>query len=382
MKTNAKLLGLTVLTVSLVLLAVSQSVTATPNKRHNTERAQAAYEALQQYFYEAERKLYGETYPHKGGNRYSYVWPFASAMQATVALARIPEVGERYAQDVQDRLDGLAAYWNGSKSPPGYDSYVRPPLGGGGDLFYDDNEWLAIELIKAYRLTGNEEALERAKELFALFVHGWDADESHPCSGGVFWTQAPWSQDRNTVSNAPAAEVGLYLYEMTNDSYYLDWAKKMYDWVNGCLLAPNGLYWDHIKLSGEINKTHWTYNQGTMIGASVLLYRATGDQAYLDRAAGIAEAALNYYGKSRIYAQPIVFNSIFFENLLLLDDARPNPKYRKYIQDYADEIWTTIRDPQTGLLVFDADRSTELLEQSAFAAIYANLAGYKRNGRN
>ena len=371
---SLKTISFTVLLITLVLFSSSNGVLAKSGKNQNAERAEASYQALQKYFYQPDTKLYSESYPHSGNNKYSYVWPYAAAIQSTVALAGMPKVGERYQADIQDRLDGLEAYWNDTTAPAGYDSYVRAPLGGGGDKFYDDNDWIALELIKIYRITGDALALERAKELFDLQVHGWDNDPSHACSGGVFWTQAPWSKDRNTVSNAPAAQIGLHLYKITGDSYYLDWAKKMYDWVNGCMLAPNGLYWDHIDLNGNINKTQWSYNQGTMIGASVLLYEATGDWSYLERAVSIADAAMKYYGSSRLYSQPIIFNSIFFENLLMLDDIKKNSKYRDYIQNYADEVWTTLRNPQTGVLEIDPNRPAELLEQSALVTIHAQLA--------
>ena len=195
----------------------------------------------------AAHRSISEEYPRTGGNAYSYVWPFSQAMAATIDLSGIRSVGAGYGADVQDRLAGLQLYWNDTTTPPGYDSYVRPPLGGGGDKFYDDNEWIGLELVQRYRMTGDQAALARARQIFDLVDFGWDSDPTHPCPGGTFWTQAPWSQDRNTVSNAPGAELGLQLYELTADAtqkaHYLASSTRMYDWVNSCLLAPNGLYW-------------------------------------------------------------------------------------------------------------------------------------------
>jgi rhamnogalacturonyl hydrolase YesR len=110
---------------------------------------------------------------------------------------------------------------------------------------------------------------------------------------------------------------------------------------NGCLQSPNGLYWDHIDLEGNINKTIWSYNQGTMLGASVLFYKVTKDQSYLIKASRKHRERGVLWEFSRLYSQPIVFNSIFFENLLLLDSVKHDPKYLKYMQTYADEIWNT-----------------------------------------
>jgi hypothetical protein len=122
-----------------------------------------------------------------------------------------PGVGHSYLEAVHDRLDGLRRYWDGRSQPPGYDSYVRFRLGGGGDKFYDDNEWVGLELLRIHHLIGNPDVFNRARQVFDLVVSGWDDDSSHPAPGGIFWTQAPWSQDRNTVSNAPGAELGLRL---------------------------------------------------------------------------------------------------------------------------------------------------------------------------
>lgn len=301
-------------------------------------------------------------------------------MAGTIDLFGIRKgrVGDDYADDVQARLEGLEHYWNPSKSPPGYDSYVRPPYGGGGDIFYDDNEWIGLELVQLYRMTGNERALERARRVFDLVVHGWDDDPSHPRPGGVFWTQASWSDDRNTVSNAPGAELGLQLYQLTEDEelkeYYLGWARRMYEWVNEHLRAPNGLYWDHVNMDGTITKWIFTYNQGTMLGANVLLYEITGEKPYLDEAERIADRALEYFGREGLFEEDMAFAAIFFKNLLLLQNVDSDPRYRRAMQAYADAIWNRARDPETNLIRRDSDSPTHLLQQSAFVQINAALA--------
>ncbi|MFD0049570.1 glycoside hydrolase family 76 protein [Actinomycetes bacterium NPDC127524] len=372
----------TCLVVTLVVMAAlwmvpGTSTLAASHQKKNTLRAIATYESLQKYFYQPSAKLYTEEYPREGGNPYSYVWPFSRAMAATIDMTRIPKIGKAYVSDRNERLEGLKLYWNNETNPTGYDSYVRPPEGQGGDKFYDDNDWIALNFLKLYQLTGDHSALKRAKDIFKLEVLGWDNDPSHPYPGGVFWTQAPWSQDRNTISNAPVAQIGLYLYQITGDKYYFDWAKKTYDWVNNSMLAPNGLYWDHVDLKGNIEKTQWTYNQGMMIGANVLFYKTTGDKMYLERAESLAEKSMQYYGDTQLYKNPPEFNAIFFENLQLLFSVKHNNEYRKYTQAYADKMWDRERNPKTGLFQRDPQKPVPLIEQAAMIEIYANLA-YKK----
>ncbi len=149
----------------------------------------------------------------------------------------------------------------------------------------------------------------------------------------------------------------------------------MYGWTNTYLLAPIGLYWDNIDLRGTIEKTQWSYNQGTMIGAGVLLYRATGDERYLAQAERTADAAIAFYGTNdRYFAQHPAFNAIFFKNLLLLDEIRPKAAYRQAMQSYADTVWQRMRDGNTGLFVFTPGQPAMLLENAAMVQIYALLA--------
>lgn len=344
-------------------------------------RARASCAALQRYFYDRETSLYLETYPREGGNPWSYVWPFSQAMIATQAVAGIPAIGRQYAAAVRDRYAALEAYWNAETAdPPGYDSYLRPPLGHGGDIFYDDNEWIALGMMQRRYMGSGGASLERVDQIFALIVYGWDTNPDNPCPGGVFWTQANWSNDRNTVSNAPGAEVGLHLYLATGEQRYLDWSIRMYDWVRDCMLAPNGLYWDHIDLAGVIEKTQWSYNQGTMIGAGVLLYRATGDQTYLDHAQDTATKALAFYAENeRYFNQPARFHAIFFANLLQLSAIEPDAAYREAMAWYADESFRRFRDPATGLYRFEGERPVTLLEQSGMIRIEAMLAWNPRD---
>lgn len=354
-------------------------------------RAEAAYEALQKYFYQEESGLYLEQYPkQENDNPYSYVWPFSQALAATIDLSGIrkAQIGKQYTDDVEDRFDALEHYWNPDTQPVGYDSYVRAPYGDGGDHFYDDNEWIGLEMVQHYRMTGDETALERARQIFDLVVYGWDDDESHPCPGGVFWTQASWNNDRNTVSTAPGAELGLHLYQLTNDTdkqeYYLNWSKKMYNWVNECMRTPNGLYWDHIDLEGNITEWIFTYNQGTMLGASVLLYEITGDVSYLNRAKDIADTAIDYFGQNdRLYEEDLDFTSIFFKNILLLQNVDYDPKYTHIMEKFADRIWEEDRDPKTNIIKRgDPGSPTHLLRQSAFVQINASLAWVKADFDN
>jgi hypothetical protein len=111
-----------------------------------------------------------------------------------------------------------------------------------------------------------------------------------------------------------------------------------------------------------------------MLGAGVLLFKATGNLRYLRDARSVASASLAFYSDPAVLAkQGAAFNSIWFKNLLILDSVIPDPRYRKAMQAYADLNWQTTRDPATNLYHFGTG-SVELLQQAGMTQIQALLA--------
>ncbi|RFC77895.1 glycoside hydrolase family 76 protein [Streptomyces sp. AcE210] len=340
-------------------------------------RARDAYRALDRYFDANDGTgLVREQYPPAADDRpYAFEWPHSQVHIAALDLAL---ADRRYEAKLAERARGQEHYWNtagGTTGLPGYASYPVAPHGSGGDMFYDDNEWVGLAKVQLHLQTGDKAALRRAEEIFALVESGWDTDADHSAPGGVFWTQAPWSQDRNTVSNMPGAQLALRLHQITGEARYLRSAARFYDWTNQHLRTPDHLYWDHIDLKGTIEKTIWSYNQGVPVGVGVLLYQATGEPAHLREAERVAEAAYAYFvAGGRLFGQPVFFNSIFFKNLLLLESVTGGTKYQRAMTDYADSLWSQVRDADTGLVRFNSAGTTQAIEQAAFTQIYAVLA--------
>ncbi|MBV9131404.1 MAG: glycosyl hydrolase [Chloroflexi bacterium] len=280
-----------------------------------------------------------------------------------------------------DAPDYFEPYWDTTTSPPGYLAAMFESSGS-GRKFFDDNAWTGLDLVETYRSNGDSAALTRAVQIFNFTVSGWDDAPTDPDPGGVWWAQQnpnPRFAHRNTISTASSAELALRLYEATGriDTHYLDWATRMYTWVDSYLRGSNGLYGDHVDLAGQVDPGQLTYNQGTMIGAAVLLYRSSGNGEYLARARATAETSLDVFGPD--YNQQPAYNAVFFRNLLLLEADTRDGHYRAAMQAYADTVWDTLHDPATGLFNFANGRSRSvephrLLDQAAMLQIYALLA--------
>jgi hypothetical protein len=363
--------GLAVALLALAVWGGAAAVRAGAQASVDAERALATYAAMQQQYYMPWHQLYrGEE--AEGEQEFAHLWPYTQALAATTALAGIPSLSAQYATAVRERLLGLRSYWSKRTKPPGYTSGVL--AAGGGWKYYDDNEWIGLQLVRAYRVLGDRRLLALAAELFRLVVFGWDGNARHPCPGGVWWTQREGTFKRNTVSNAPGAELGLELYQITRRPIYLQWSRRMYHWVRVCMRETSGLYVDNIDLNGTIDKSIFIYNQGTMLGAEVLLYQISGDAKYLARAQEAASTTLAYFTAAQLEGQNPFFFAIFADNLLRLNALAPNPAYTAYLEEYANRAWNTYRNPESGLFDFHDQRPTLLLQQAAMTQLFAYLS--------
>jgi Glycosyl hydrolase family 76 len=321
-------------------------------------RADASYQALQSNLYlgPAGHGLYQESTPAPAGaNPYSYLWEFREATQATVYLQNIPGNTGRYRTDVADRFGALPRYSSTDPAHAGYDSYPPAPLGTGGDLFYDDNAVVGLSLLTQYRAGGDRSMLDKARAAFTTDTRAWDTDPAKSCPGGLHWVDSSANTMRAANVTGLFAQLSAGLYQITGQPDYLSWAQRAYDWNRTCLRQSPGLYQNDRDDNGTTNTTLWTYNSGAMIGTATELYRATGDRTYLDQAVSDADGALAYWtADDRLYTQPAIFNSFFFQDLLLLDSQHPDPRFRAVLSDYADRLWADNRDPATGLFRFQA----------------------------
>jgi glycosyl hydrolase family 76 len=356
-------------------------------------RAIAAYEAMQSAYYIPGSGLYS-------GEPYSFLWPFSQAFAATVSLYQIPHMARasvgRYTHETHARLQGLERYWGpagqtlpgrpteeeeeASEPPeegdqfvttmPSFNGNVVPP---GGVSYYDDNEWVGIELVRLYKRTHEPALLERAEQVMGFVMAGWQTNPKLACPGGVPFSDSPDNTDRNTITDGPAAELGVQLYRITHNTSYLQFAGMAYQWVRTCLLTPSWMYADHIRTHGTVVDKLWSYTQGVMIGAGVMLYQATHNPTYLGEARQTAKAALAYFTLPRLEEESPFFPSVYFRNLMYLDSITRDPPGRKLAQAYVDHAWVNQRS-KGNLFAFGSPPTPELLWQAAIVQIYALLS--------
>ena len=278
---------------------------------------------------------------------YEDLWPFADAWSALCTLGSLPDQIDALVM-IDEMLAGLQSYSRDrgileSTGDAGFESVVTPPLGSGGDRYYDDNAWLGLALVRQHDLTGNPAILRLAERVFTFVVSGWSTDPTWKVPGGIRWKEPASNRSRNTCVNGPAAELGARLHKRTGDESYLEWSGRIYDWTRRALLRPDALYADQIAPDGSLTSTIWSYNQGSMIGAGVLIAQQTGHSSFLDQSIETAASYLARRNVDDLLTQDPAFNAVLFRNLLLLEQVRPDDRYRSLMTDYGNTMWASRR---------------------------------------
>ncbi len=165
--------------------------------------------------------------------------------------------------------------------------------------FNDDVMWLVIALTRAYLDTGRGDYLTVAR---ANFDRIYARALSDDLGGGLFWRIE--CESKNTCVNCPGSIAAQLLAQATGDPSYTEKGRVCLDWAVRMMFEPDtGKVYDCINLDGSVSKWSSTYNQGTFLGACLMLYRSTGEQAYLD----YANAAARYV-RDVMYAGGVMDN--------------------------------------------------------------------------
>ena len=305
----------------------------------------------------------------KLGSGTADVWPYTAALEAHCsvlqALEAIRDIAPQVYADNHDRfvtrlkqLFNALDYYRGTYTLNSYAQIKNWSIYGvhrggskgtaavtGIENVYDDQMWICRELVRAYKLTGDEAYLTKAEYLANYCIDGWDCclDANGNEYGGISW--GPGYNSKHSCSNGPIIQPLVWLAEIyktdneeanlryyyilpdgtrTNElrkhsDVYLEMAKKVYAWQKEKLLnKQTGVYWDMLGAPSEIkyvgegrNKyrdhvdtggptgTAYTYNTGTMLAGTTELYRVTGEKDYLTDLESLTKSCWTQFAKGK-----------------------------------------------------------------------------------
>lgn len=297
------------------------------------------------------------------------VWPYTAALEAhcsvlealTLMQTSQPDLYaahyDRYANRLRKLIDNLA-YYKGSYLLHSYAQVASWSVYGvhrgsskgtatvtGIENVYDDQMWICRELVRAYRLLGNNAYLTLASTLANYCIDGWDCclDAQGQEYGGISW--GPGYNSKHSCSNGPLIQPLVWLADIyrTDDErevlyyrwidadghrqkekrkrseVYAEFAAKVYAWQKKHLLnTSTGVYYDMLGADNTIRyvtvdnmeyRTHvdtgspggtaFTYNSGTMLCGAAELFRSTGNAAYDSDLYALSRACYSRFGTQK-----------------------------------------------------------------------------------
>ena len=205
-----------------------------------------------------------------------------------------------------DWFAGQAAtlYWNHYLQ--GYDPYPGDDYPA-ATAWFDDNGWLGLALIDAYRATGERRWVTAAQRAFDFIAaHGWSRQ------GGMWWNL---SHDHlSGEALAAASLLGTLLHQANHDGSDLAQAQRWIDWANAHDVGFHGLYDSEGPGSTVID-----YVEAPLIYAQYLLCQASGENSYCTRADQLSQTLTHVYGQR--YDLAPLYDSIFFQWMMAYDKA-------------------------------------------------------------
>lgn len=309
----------------------------------------------------------------------SFAWAGGVQLSALVAAARIDP--GRYRDPMQRYINALDAHWFiDAHHLGGYCAGAHPQS---ADRYYDDNAWLLIDFCDAYELTHDRTTLDRARATMRFIQSGEDS----ALGGGLYWHEQKRAS-KNTCSNAPSIVGALRLYGLTHEKAYLDAAQRWYAWTQAHLQDPkDGLYFDNVKLNGNIERTKWSYNTALMIQAACLFYDQSHDPTDLATAQRLAKAAESQWltADGRLKG-PGYFAHLLAAAWLMVGERTNDPHWRQCVTRAAEALWQTCRDPAGHFLEHwdatakgpmkktDPMKKTELIWDASAARLFFDAA--------
>ncbi len=303
-------------------------------------------------------------------NVYRFVQNFwTEAEMFEIVIDAYNHTGDARYKEMTDQLyEGFLVDWKGQEKDGWWS----------GNDYNDDIMWMVIACARAYLATGDTKYLNTARLNFdQTYARAWSDD----LGGGLWWRVD--NQTKNACVNGPGAIAACLLGENLKDESYFEKAKSIMEWERANLYEPDtGHVYDSYNIRGEKNKWASTYNQGTFIGASTLLYEHYGDNKYLNDAIMAANYAMNtMYGSGVMNneeggADLPGFKGILTRWLNYLTVNHNQPQFAEWLQYNAWTAWNNrsesgITGTQWAVKTKDSDRTTAW-SASAAVALYQN----------
>jgi predicted alpha-1,6-mannanase (GH76 family) len=372
------------------ILAATGCITlleAAPAKAVTPGEADIAFNSLNQVYWDAGTKFFRK---EETGEKKADFW-----LEAQLWDTVMDQYDRTRSETIKHQINDL------------YDGFMVQYPDWTTNKYNDDIMWWTIGCTRAYKITKDARYLKQAKASFD-FVYNTFCDTN--LGGGIWWTSD--RRSKNSCIESPAVIAAVRLSDLLNDVSYFDKAKGLYQWQKTTLTDGKGKVYDSIRFNpvrntntadlstntrtntttantptnrfnnrnrnrSPLSTFSLTYNQGTYIGASVLLYLKTKNVTYLAEAKNTADwtrsnlcTGPNQILRNENQGDGGAFKGIFVRYMKLLVRDCGCTEYVPWMQANADTAWRN-RRPSDNIMGYDwsVPTGSRIQSQSAASAV-------------
>jgi hypothetical protein len=251
----------------------------------------------------------------------------------------------------------------------GFDPSSREPTGPRAHAFYDDNGWLGLAFLEAYKTTHVRRYLTYADDAFQFLAQtGW-ADGK---GGGVWWDTGHASRSSESIASGTA--LAALLYQTTGNKSYLRTAQQYISWADAHILdATNGLYMRDVD-----SPILMGYVQSPMMVGFESLCATTKNDHLCDRAEQLGTAALKQFTGTLHHGPQ--YDAVYLHWMLDVYAQDHNPRWYELALDNAQRALANAKTNQgLYLRAWDGGRAPDaptdsLKIDAATVSVFAWLA--------
>jgi Glycosyl hydrolase family 76 len=252
--------------------------------------AETGVQNINRYWFNSRTDWYNDRLA-KGQDGKAPIWTTVHLFSALngIAQAAPTAANKRAVEWFADRA--YREYWDPQvghiphtrKHIGGFDPSTRETKGPRAHAFFDDNGWLGLAFLEAFRITRAKRYLTYADDAFQFIAQaGWASG----VGGGVWWDTGHASRSSESIASGSA--LGAMLYYTTRRKSYLGTTQKFISWANAHIWdAMNGLYMRDVD-----SPILMGYVQSPFMLAYVSLCQTTKNDTLCDQAEQLGNSSL------------------------------------------------------------------------------------------
>ncbi|POV97968.1 hypothetical protein PSHT_14298 [Puccinia striiformis] len=210
----------------------------------------------------------------------------------------------------------------------------------------DDILWPNLVMIAGAEIFGAQSPMGNSNgDWISLATKTYDqvwAETDNKCGGGIYWEPGfQGGHYKSLITQVEFISQAARNYMQTKNTTLIQQANTILQWITSSAIGDpqTGILWDGLEADdcGKISTSLWSYNYGQLLGSFAWMYRATGDQKYLDMTTPYFDfGARTFWLEHSCNRDQQGFKAVYVRNLAYLYRITNNSTMKSQIQSMID----------------------------------------------